>query len=65
MISLWSHTHTGPEQLVAWHRSASGYPIWPACDTSAGSMVVIVGDTHRIQLSAGPRCGTARSAGHN
>ncbi|GAA3612615.1 hypothetical protein [Microlunatus ginsengisoli] len=50
MISLWNHTHTRPGQLVCWHRAERDQPRWSLQDTTA-SAVVIVGDTHRIQLS--------------
>ena len=49
MISLWSHTEIGASNLLAWHRVAPGHTRWPAGD--ATNAVVIVGDTHRIQLS--------------
>jgi hypothetical protein len=50
MISLWTHTVGGPGELLTWHRAAGGLPAWPTCDT-ADTAVLIVGDTHRIQLS--------------
>jgi hypothetical protein len=50
MISLWNHTHTGPDQLLCWHRAERDQPCWSVQGTTACA-VVIVGDTHRIQLS--------------
>jgi len=50
MISLWTHPPGGPGELLTWHRAAAGLPAWPTCDT-ADTAVLIVGDTHRIQLS--------------
>lgn len=51
MISLWNHTHTGSDELLCWHRAAPSQPRWLSTPGTAATAVVIVGDTHRIQLS--------------
>ena len=52
MISLWNHTHTGTAGAARLAPAgARSHRLAGRRDTTAGSMVVIVGDTHRIQLS--------------
>jgi hypothetical protein len=48
MISLWN-TDAAQRELLAWHRTAAGHTSWPVGD--ATDAVVIVGDSHRIELS--------------
>ncbi len=57
MISIWDHhPGDGPGELLGWHRAAPTHGDTPhspwalAGDTCTG-VIVIIGDTHRIQLS--------------
>jgi hypothetical protein len=51
MISLWSRSQVGTATLLTWHRPTSAiHPTWAALPAT-GAVVVIVGNTHHIQLS--------------
>jgi hypothetical protein len=56
MISLWDHHPGDPSaQLLGWHRAATPtrdtqHASWARAGGRASRAVVIIGDTHRIQL---------------
>ncbi len=49
LTSLWQHPRGRPRQLLAWHRPTAPDRTWPP-GAPGGDAVLIVGDTHAIQL---------------